>query len=478
MVQLYADVLLMIMLELQDDISSLHSCVLVNKSWSRIAVFFLWKYISRINEITYSRDRDSRVKLYKVIANFLPIESENLLINNNIILPSYKLPRKPTFEYMNYFTQITPYWIRDMVQLFIKEDSTHKKNLLETQIYNLIFVNCKNINHFHLSTDIEFYKFPSVGSFFLNLQSLLINFDNNNMVTSKTLFELATICQNIKTLEVFYCNEDSKGLALFIEMQHNLRSLFLNFIDNKNKYPLLSNVVKKKAATLKTLMTTPLIDPGSFLSLINLQHLELINHDGNEPYNCYKNVDWKQWEDCLDKASFPNLRIFEATLIPSSIECLIIEKSDKSIIEIDICCSREFQDYRAKNLNLIIIISKYCPNLRSLNLDIDPGNLCEIDRIFSNCTVLEKLSFNINVSTLSDDGDYLLEIISNKSPLSLREFSGDDWNFSKDGLEAFFNCWKCKKRNPIKFTHRYMDLWHDDQKNVVSKYMKEGVIKL
>ncbi|CAB5392160.1 unnamed protein product [Rhizophagus irregularis] len=272
------------------------------------------------------------------------------------------------------------------------------------------------------------------------------------MVTSKTLFELATICQNIKTLEVFYCNEDSKGLALFIEMQHNLRSLFLNFIDNKNKYPLLSNVVKKKAATLKTLMTTPLIDPGSFLSLINLQHLELINHDGDEPYN--------------------------STLIPSSIECLIIEKSDKSIIEIDICCSREFQDYRAKNLNLIIIISKYCPNLRSLNLDIDPGNLCEINRIFSNCTVLEKLSFNINVSTLSDDGDYLLEIISNKSPSSLREFSGDNWNFSKDGLEAFFNCWKCKKRNPIKFTHRYMDLWHDDQKNVVSKYMKEGVIKL
>ncbi|GBC16507.2 hypothetical protein GLOIN_2v1827418 [Rhizophagus irregularis DAOM 181602=DAOM 197198] len=190
------------------------------------------------------------------------------------------------------------------------------------------------------------------------------------------------------------------------------------------------------------------------------------------------NVDWKQWEDCLDKVCFPKLQCFEATFIQSSVECLIIENSDENIIEIDICYSLEFQDYQAENLNLIKAIAKNCPNLKNLNLDIDPRNFCEIKRIFTNCTHLEKLSFNINVSTHSDVGDNLLEIISNESPSSLREFSGDDWNFSKDGLEAFFKCWKCKKRNPIKFTHHEMDLWPDDQKNVVLKYMKEGVIKL
>uniref|UniRef100_U9UC45 Uncharacterized protein n=1 Tax=Rhizophagus irregularis (strain DAOM 181602 / DAOM 197198 / MUCL 43194) TaxID=747089 RepID=U9UC45_RHIID len=125
MVQLYADVILLIMLELQDDLSSLHSCVLVSRSWSRIAVPFLWKYFSCINGFTYNRDRESRIKLYKVIANFLPIESENLLIK----------------------------------------------------------------------------------------------------ITSKTLLELSTICQNIKILEINYCNEDSKGLASFIEMQHDLRNV-------------------------------------------------------------------------------------------------------------------------------------------------------------------------------------------------------------------------------------------------------------
>lgn len=30
-----------------------------------------------------------------------------------------------------------------------------------------------------------------------------------------------------------------------------------------------------------------------FLSLINPQHLKIINHNGNEPYNYYENVDWK-----------------------------------------------------------------------------------------------------------------------------------------------------------------------------------------
>lgn len=111
-------------------------------------------------------------------------------------------------------------------------------------------------------------------------------------------------------------------------------------------------------------------------------------------------------------------------------------------------------------------------------MDIDFGNFGEINRIFSNCPNLEKLSFSTNIPTHSDVGDYLLEIISKESPLSLREFAGDDWNFSKDGLEAFFESWKNKKRNPIKFIHQDMNLWPDDHKNVMLKYMKEGVIIL
>ncbi|CAB4434074.1 unnamed protein product [Rhizophagus irregularis] len=47
MVQLYADILLLIMLELQDDISSLHSCILSNHQTSKLT-YLLWFNFTQI----------------------------------------------------------------------------------------------------------------------------------------------------------------------------------------------------------------------------------------------------------------------------------------------------------------------------------------------------------------------------------------------------------------------------------------------
>ncbi|GBC50424.2 uncharacterized protein OCT59_001575 [Rhizophagus irregularis] len=41
-------------------------------------------------------------KIQKFMPLNQPIESVNLFIKNNIILSSYKLPRKPTFVFVNY----------------------------------------------------------------------------------------------------------------------------------------------------------------------------------------------------------------------------------------------------------------------------------------------------------------------------------------------------------------------------------------
>ncbi|CAB5371526.1 unnamed protein product [Rhizophagus irregularis] len=52
MVQLYADILLLIMLELQDDLSSLHSCILVKSFKSRRNKFVI--IIVLVKPLNYS----------------------------------------------------------------------------------------------------------------------------------------------------------------------------------------------------------------------------------------------------------------------------------------------------------------------------------------------------------------------------------------------------------------------------------------
>ncbi|CAB5360419.1 unnamed protein product [Rhizophagus irregularis] len=85
-------------------------------------------------------------------------------------------------------------------------------------------------------------------------------------------------------------------------------------------------------------MTTPLIDPGSFLNLINLQHLEIVNHDGNESYSRYKNVDIsydierESIEKQIEHSRLGNL--FENSSFPTKrmlVRCYLIRDGKKKI---------------------------------------------------------------------------------------------------------------------------------------------------
>ncbi|GBB95539.1 hypothetical protein RclHR1_25580002 [Rhizophagus clarus] len=500
MVQLVPDVLLLIFAELQNYPSSLYSCILVNSSWCCVAVPILWKFISYGYDAPSDHKLESREKLYNVIAHFLPNGPKDPLSKNNISLPLNKFPRKPMFEYMKYFTRIHPGWIRDMIQLSINEGSTHKKNVLESEIYKLIFNKCNNVKHFYWITTEKLCSYPNAKPFFSSLQSLVISLEFNTL-TSQILPELSNICHNIINLEICYCKEDSSDLVTFIDMQHNLQSLCLhlgdenfeieenddenddgNAVDWNNieekQYTLLSDVILKKADKLKQITLTPiitLIDPEFLSSSVNIQNLELNNDDG-----MYMDIDWRKWGKCLDKASFPHLKYFGTTFLPSNIESLIIEKSGGNVLEIDIRYPLEFHDYPAENVKLIRTIYNNCPKLRKLTLNIDPKNLREVSGIFSNCTQLEKLHLTTK-NYIIPNGDELLKIISNESPATLREFSfGDNWNFSLKGLESFFIYWKCQEKFPIKFTNYYDEMiysWTDDHKKLVERYRQDGTIR-
>lgn len=457
MAQLVPDVLLIIFTELKDDPVSLHSCLLVNKDWFNIATPILWKYISYAYEDPFLHNPESRLKLYNVIAHFLPNDPEDPLPQNNIILPLNKLSRTPTLNYMNFFTRITPFWILDMAHFLIKvkvKDYKRKIQILEEEIYKLIFSKCLNVKYFSWDTEKNFYEYPNSRYFFSNLDSLEINW---KFITNQNFSNISKICQNISKLEINYCgkDKDKKSLINFIKNQNNLQSLFLDFNNVKGTCKLLSNVIRDKGPTLKNITLQPTlkcVSPIFIQSLDNILEITLNN-------KLNKNVDWQEWEKYLNIKEFPHLIRLQTSYLPFNIVSIIIGKSGGKILEIDARHSIKFLDYTTENKNLIITISKNCPLLTRLGLDVDHKNLSELSMMFSNCKQLEEVNFT-TVKVLPT-GDELLRVI-NDSPLNnLRNISfSDKWNFSLEGVKIFLKNWKSKNRLPIKFTPHY-----DDERN-------------
>ncbi|RGB34640.1 hypothetical protein C1646_668362 [Rhizophagus diaphanus] len=479
--QVSADVLLIIFSELKDDIASLRSCILVDKFWCQLAMFVLWKYFLFSPKF---KNKETREKFYNTIAHFLPNDPEGPLSKNNITLPLNKFSKAPTFEYMLYFTRISSFMVSDMANFLInEEDHVYKQNILEEEIYKLIFDKCKNVNQFHFRTTKEICSYPNAKNFFSNLNNLKLSFEKvekvENNIILNILCELTKICKCIEELDIGYIREESQDLALFIEDE-----------EEEEIYPLLSYVVAEKAAKLKNFILASyatLIDPRFLTSSVKLQSLE-INNDYSKI-----NVNWKYWESCLDKASFPDLQYLVTSFLPSGIERLIIEKSGGNILQIEIRFPfNEFEDYPVQNNQLIVAISNKCPHLKKLTISIEPTNLIEINRIFSNCIQLEKINFTADVydpkidvvstrKVVDPNGDELLRIISNVSPKTIRKFSfGYKWNFTIEGLESFFESWKRQKRFPIKF-EGYWEMgstWSNKHKELVAKYKDEGIITM
>ncbi|GET50090.1 hypothetical protein GLOIN_2v1476811 [Rhizophagus irregularis DAOM 181602=DAOM 197198] len=107
MVQLYADILLLIMLELQDDISSLHSCILSNHQTSKLT-YLLWFNFTQIFFI-------AMVQLYADILILIMLELQDDIssLHSCVLVKSFKSRRnearyvnllrlEPLVEYINF----------------------------------------------------------------------------------------------------------------------------------------------------------------------------------------------------------------------------------------------------------------------------------------------------------------------------------------------------------------------------------------
>src|ERR1051325_4093885 len=135
MSSLVEDCLRIIFSELQE--GSLYSCILVNRFWCQTGVRILWKdpYNDDISNITSERYQKRCNKLYNTMIYLLPVSSKQLLIDNNVILPSTVSSNEPLFNYMSFSSVISLEFIRNMSITLTKNEI--KCVMLEREIFKL-----------------------------------------------------------------------------------------------------------------------------------------------------------------------------------------------------------------------------------------------------------------------------------------------------------------------------------------------------
>ncbi|GBB83458.1 hypothetical protein RclHR1_10190007 [Rhizophagus clarus] len=463
MSQLIEDCLRIIFTEFKDYSGSLYSCMLVNRYWCQIVVPILWR-----NPYIYKKI--SHKKLYYTIFNLLPTDSKQFLSNNNIKLPLNRFSNKPLFNYISFSSQISLEFIDDMIRTLVKKEfECDKYKILEHEIYKLFINNCKYIKDFYWKTTQPLFKYLGALNCFSQLYALTIDLQ---FVNSTALFEMAKICQNIEDLKVWYCNGDIPGLIMLIEVQKNLQSLFIYFMEVEKPCVQLSEVIERKANTIKKFTMEPFIatlSPKFFPLLINLQHLDLRNVIKMKK----EIVGMQEWKNYLSISSFPNLHCLKTIYLPIRFNCMLIEKSHGNIVEINVS-RHSYNRTPLHSEKLMEAISKHCPRLEKLTIDVELKNLSGIKDILLNCSQLKKIRLSLCNEGRLNVCDELLEILVKFSPNNLNTFSLNKWKFSVESLQSFFESWR--NRFPIIFD-LYFGNFTEEHKVIVKKYFDEGIIK-
>src|SRR6266542_110937 len=133
MSQLPADCLNEIFEYLEDDQSTLHSCILVNRSWCEISVRIFWRDVWNYN-----------ISNFSTLIACLPKESKEVLYENGIII-STPTSKFPTFNYASFCKVLSInrvyYMIRRLLNnqnsLILRQNLDKNTNIVLQEIWKM-----------------------------------------------------------------------------------------------------------------------------------------------------------------------------------------------------------------------------------------------------------------------------------------------------------------------------------------------------
>ncbi|UZO23260.1 uncharacterized protein OCT59_015604 [Rhizophagus irregularis] len=261
---------------LQNDYSTLHSCILVNRLWCRIAIPLLWEDpfsipIKNYNFIiiySHNSNSDFKTKLieYKIIENnSLPPDT---LFNYPSFLKYLRINKKFVYSVQN--------WVENSIR------TSNPGNLSRLSDFKKkvdIFVSLFKIfieNEVKLHTlEIEFSSIAYIYTYLKNILELILQ--NTNFI------------HNIKNINLFVCS--SSGL----------------FSNNNNGYKLINNYILQMI-NLQQNLKKILMDDTSFPLYLPL----LLSKDSNCSNTLNTITFYKINLNCLSKNIFEQLNVLES----------------------------------------------------------------------------------------------------------------------------------------------------------------------
>ncbi|CAB5181295.1 unnamed protein product [Rhizophagus irregularis] len=249
----------------QNDFSTLHSCILVNRIWCRLAIPLLWEnpfslrypknyryievYLHNLND--YDRSQ----------LNEYGISNDSFLSNTLFNYPSFTQhldTRKISDSIEKWVATVRISTVKEQFSnIFVRENVDQKSLKYTKMIYRSLFrlfiekeadINTLEVTML-IDNDLEYFNdtFELIlqnPNFIRNIRNLTLDFDPANDNITKFMIFLYSNCNSISSLYFlfpwYYYTTTEKHLSQIIDSQQNLKKISLCFNDLPLYHSLLS----------------------------------------------------------------------------------------------------------------------------------------------------------------------------------------------------------------------------------------------
>ncbi|EXX56213.1 uncharacterized protein OCT59_018945 [Rhizophagus irregularis] len=388
----------------QNDISTLHSCILVNRLWCRLAIPLLWK-----DPFSFRTGNCNFIEIYfDNLNDDLKSKLSEYKINDNSLIPSNTLFNYAKFlKYLNIFDIIScvEMWFEVAVRTskpgnryFLKDLSSYSvsnfKKLINISLFKIFIENEINLHTLEIEISSTYYY-----TYFNNILEIILQ--NTNFI------------HNIKNLNLYinspfnfsYANSNSEykliknRISQIINLHQNIKKILL-YYDN---FPLYQSLLLSKDSNCSNTLNTIIFYCIDFKGITNLDKIfkQLNVLESIHIIYCYSlKSGFDQFINLTKPFKLKSLIINELSHVDKSLQ-LLLQKSGNYLENFGYILGDLSQQRQ-----LLELITKYCKNIKYLDFYEFESQI--IYQIFNLSNLIEHIKQNLNYLSINIWEDYYL----------------------------------------------------------------------
>ncbi|PKY15929.1 hypothetical protein RhiirB3_520793 [Rhizophagus irregularis] len=343
----------------QNDYSILHSCILVNRFWCRLTIPLLWE-----NPFSIPTGNYNFIEIYLNNLNddFKTKLIEYNIINNNSLNIMFNYSK--FLKYLNTYKFVFSIekWFEAVIRTLKSENRLYSasdlKRLIDTSIFNIFVENEVNLNTLEIEISRIYYntRIDNVLGLILQNTNFIHNIKNLNLYIDYSSSDLSHYNNNNEYTLI------KNRILEIINLHQNLKKILLSY-DNS---PLYISLLLSKYYNCSNTLNTIIFYYVDFKGIINLNKIfEQLNVlESVHIINCssLNNYFTQQIINLIKPFKLKSLFINEITQI-KSIQ-LLLQKSGDYLENF----GYGFSIDSLKKLQLLELITKYCKNIKFLDL--------------------------------------------------------------------------------------------------------------